>query len=47
VLLEKYKDDVFGKNKWYAYINCKKAETDLARNINPLLFTVAIWQQKL
>ena len=33
ILLEKYKEDIFRKYKWYAYINRKKAETDLARNI--------------
>jgi hypothetical protein len=33
VLLEKYKEDIFRKYKWYSYINRKKAETDLARNI--------------
>ena len=33
VLLEKYKEDIFRKYKWYGYINRKKAETDLARNI--------------
>uniref|UniRef100_A0A6C0EFP5 Uncharacterized protein n=1 Tax=viral metagenome TaxID=1070528 RepID=A0A6C0EFP5_9ZZZZ len=33
VLLQKYKEDIFRKYKWYAYINRKKAETDLARNI--------------
>jgi hypothetical protein len=33
VLLEKYKDDIFRKYKWYSYIKRKKAETDLARNI--------------
>jgi hypothetical protein len=33
VLLQKYKEDIFRKYKWYSYINCKKAETDLARNI--------------
>lgn len=33
VLLQKYKKDVFIKYKQYAYINRKKAETDLARNI--------------
>jgi len=33
VLLEKYKEDIFRKYKWYAYINSNKAETDLTRNI--------------
>ena len=33
ILLEKYKDDIFRKYKWYGYINRKKAETDLIRNI--------------
>jgi hypothetical protein len=33
VLLDKYKEDIFRKYKWYGYINRKKAETDLARNI--------------
>ena len=33
VLLGKYKEDIFRKYKWYSYINRKKAETDLARNI--------------
>ena len=33
VLLEKYKEDIFRKYKWFSYINRKKAETDLARNI--------------
>ena len=33
VLLEKYGEDIFRKYKWYSYINCKKAETDLARDI--------------
>ena len=33
VLLQKYKEDIFRKYKWYSYINRKKAETDLARNI--------------
>jgi hypothetical protein len=33
ILLEKYKDDIFRKYKWYGYINRKKAETDLIRDI--------------
>lgn len=33
VLLEKYKEDIFRKYKWYSYVNRKRAETDLARNI--------------
>ena len=33
VLLEKYKEDIFRKYKWYSYINRKKAETDLTKNI--------------
>ena len=33
VLLEKYKEDIFRKYKWYSYINRKKAETDLIRDI--------------
>ena len=33
VLLEKYKDDIFRKYKWYGYINRKKAETYLIRDI--------------
>ena len=32
-LLDKYKDDIFRKYKWYGYINRKKAETDLVRDI--------------
>jgi hypothetical protein len=32
-LLDMYKDDIFRKYKWYGYINRKKAETDLVRNI--------------
>ena len=33
ILLEKYQDEVFRKYKWYGYINRKKAETDLIRDI--------------
>jgi hypothetical protein len=33
ILLEKYKNNIFRKYKWYSYINNKKAETDLIRNI--------------
>ena len=32
-LLELYKDDIFRKYKWYGYINRKRAETDLVRQI--------------
>lgn len=32
-LIEKYKDERFRKYKWYGYINRKRAETDLAREI--------------
>jgi hypothetical protein len=28
-----YKEDIFRKYKWYGYVNRKRAETDLARNI--------------
>lgn len=33
ILLKKYENDVFRKYKWYGYINRKKAETDLMRDI--------------
>lgn len=33
VLLEKYQNEIFRKYKWYGYINRKKAETDLIRDI--------------
>jgi hypothetical protein len=33
ILLEKYKEDIFRKYKWYSYINRKKAETDLVKDI--------------
>ena len=32
-LLDMYKEDIFRKYKWYGYINRKKAETDLVRDI--------------
>jgi hypothetical protein len=32
-LFDKYKEDIFRKYKWYGYINRKKAETDLVRDI--------------
>jgi hypothetical protein len=32
--LKKYEDDIFRRYKWYGYINRKKAETELIRNIN-------------
>ena len=33
ILLEKYQNEIFRKYKWYGYINRKKAETDLIRDI--------------
>ena len=33
ILLDKYKNEIFRKYKWYGYINRKKAETDLVRDI--------------
>ena len=33
ILLEKYKDEIFRKYKWYSYINRKRTETDLVRDI--------------
>jgi len=33
LLFEKYNNTIFRKYKWYGYINRKKAETDLIRNI--------------
>ena len=52
VLLEKYKEDIFRKYKWYSYINRKKAETDLARNIknkfgNDVIICFGDWSDKL
>jgi hypothetical protein len=32
-LLEKYKVDIFRKYKWYSYINRKRTETDLVKEI--------------
>lgn len=32
-LLDKYENEIFRKYKWYGYINRKKAETDLVRQI--------------
>jgi hypothetical protein len=32
-LIKKYENDIFRKYKWYGFINRKKAETDLVRNI--------------
>ncbi|ULY68595.1 hypothetical protein [Chlorella virus XW01] len=33
ILLEKYQNEIFRKYKWYGYINRKKAEIDLIRDI--------------
>ena len=33
ILLSKYQEDIFRKYKWYSYINKKKSETTLIRNI--------------
>ena len=33
ILLEKYQNEIFRKYKWYGYINRKKAETNLIRDI--------------
>lgn len=33
ILLENYKDEKYRKYKWYSYINRKRAETDLVRDI--------------
>jgi hypothetical protein len=52
ILLEKYKNSIFRKYKWYSYINSKKAETDLARNIKNIFGKDSIicfgdWSDKL
>ena len=52
ILLEKYKDDVFRKYKWYGYINRKRAETDLAREIKnkfgkDTIIILGDWSDKL
>ena len=51
-MLEKYKDDVFRKYKWYGYINRKRAETDLAREIKnkfgkDTIIILGDWSDKL
>ena len=52
VLLEKYKEDIFRKYKWYSYINRKKAETDIVREIknkfgNDTTIIMGDWSDKL
>jgi hypothetical protein len=52
VLLEKYKEDIFRKYKWYSYVNRKRAETDLARNIKnkfgkDVIMCFGDWSDKL
>ena len=51
-MLEKYKDDVFRKYKWYGYINRKRTETDLAREIKnkfgkDTIIILGDWSDKL
>jgi hypothetical protein len=51
-LLDMYKEDIFRKYKWYGYINRKKAETDLVRDIKDnfgkdITIIMGDWSDKL
>lgn len=52
ILLDKYKEDIFRKYKWYGYINRKRAETDLVREIKnkfgkDIIIVEGDWSDKL
>ena len=52
ILLIKYQNEIFRKYKWFGYINRKRAETDLLRNIkttfgNDCILIMGDWSEKL
>jgi hypothetical protein len=52
LLFEKYNNTIFRKYKWYGYINRKKAETDLIRNIKSTfgkdsILVIGDWSDKM
>lgn len=51
-LLDKYKEDIYRKYKWYSYINRKRTETDLVREIKETytkdsILIIGDWSDKL
>jgi hypothetical protein len=51
-LLDKYKEDIYRKYKWYSYINRKRTETDLVREIKEVydkdsILIIGDWSDKL